>query len=340
VQEMEAREEEVALATWRDEAAEESAAAARAAEAEARAERAEARAAQSEARAAQSEARAETWRDKAADAEDKAADAEDKAAEESERSEEAVARMAAAETTAAALENRAVAAERDRDQAQEEVSRLQKLLGETERAIKNRQQLQPPQPEQRRQAGKESKENGPAHARPEKPAGKPAIPALPRRREGLPLSTDGAADNHGRDAALREMPKAARVALERAEAAEDYARGLLEKLNTAELNVKMLRSQLYQKVNEVHEPTRRGAAKLPGKRYAPSVLPQIERGAAADSVVPYAGAGASPPPVKAKRPPMDLRTLEEGFDTSAFPNYGGKSRSGLLARPKGMGHKD
>lgn len=88
-----------------------------------------------------------------------------------------------------------------------------------------------------------------------------------------------------------------------------------------------LRQQLAQ--DESNEPSGvaggAGVKAMPGRRYASSTakLPKLHAGAPPDP--------ASWP--RNKKPPMDLRTLEEGF-TTAFPSVGIKSRSGLMARPR------
>ena len=131
-----------------------------------------------------------------------------------------------------------------------------------------------------------------------------------------------------RDAA-RDTGRALRAASERADAAEAHSKGLAAKLaaaeanaKTLEANVNALREQLREQgYGPTHPEPRAIPAKLPGRRYAPAKLPKL---------VPN---GAASAPGLRKKPPMDLRTLEEGFDNSAFPSVGIKSRSGLRARP-------
>jgi len=135
--------------------------------------------------------------------------------------------------------------------------------------------------------------------------------------------------------------RAAREATDRAETAEARAAVLGEKLSSADVQVKMLRAQLH-KLQE-HSLAPLGLGQVPaahrglhGKLYHaasnrhPARLPKIGGGHEAGGAL---GGGAP-----AKRPPMDLRTLEEGFCT-AFPDVGVKSRSGLHARPSNYERK-
>ena len=114
--------------------------------------------------------------------------------------------------------------------------------------------------------------------------------------------------------------------------------------------------------------TPKAPEKLPGRRYLPPggklhglppsqaaaatapAAPKFDRlvirqdetaGPASDSRVTAGGDGelgaVEDAPAGAKprgKPPMDLRNLESGWDSSAFPVIGIKSRSGLKARPK------
>jgi len=118
---------------------------------------------------------------------------------------------------------------------------------------------------------------------------------------------------------LESAVKAAKEATERADTAEARSAVLTEKLSTADVQVKMLRQQIHKLQDQV--PTSPGPGRLPpahrglhGKLYHPS--------ASAPHKLPKLGA----------KPPMDLRPVEEGL-SSAFPDYGGKSGSGLRARP-------
>ena len=69
-------------------------------------------------------------------------------------------------------------------------------------------------------------------------------------------------------------------------------------------------------------------ATRPGRRYEPRRLPKLD-GAASEGGSSRDDPAAAPAPAAKKqgKPEWDPRPLD--WDTGAFPNYGGKSRSGL-----------
>ena len=257
-------------------------------------------------------------------AEEELASSANAAREEAQRALEQAASTAkraaaAAEAKLVAAEARAREAESANVGLREEVARLQQQL---EKARSRHGQLSEP-----------TERDGPQQSA--------------ARGEKLRQGRDaGVKPQAGGDVANKALIRAAaereKAATERAVSAEEYARGLAERLQSAESNVKMLRAQLHQKALEGQMPAPRALGapvslrKQPGRRYAPAKLPKIDT-AATDPPRAHdenQKAEESRQHRKPKKPEFDLRLLEAGFDTSAFPNYGGVSRSGLKARPR------
>jgi hypothetical protein len=256
--------------------------------------------------------------------------------------EEAQARAAEMEERAAAAEAKVAKALRANGQLKEEVSRLQQRLAKAERMATRR-------------AVEEDPPGAPTEG---DDSSKPTS-----RRDKSRLAPVGgtnafnAASNVPMRDATREVSKAVRAAVERANAAEDYARGLAEKLCASESSVKMLRAQLYRATTQAAPshlqhpaarslptngglalPSSKSAHSLqPGRRYAPAKLPKLKCGGHADENE----LDDSNLPSKGRRSQAELlKSREEGFDTrcfsdsGAFGNYGKKSRSGLKAQPR------
>ena len=172
------------------------------------------------------------------------------------------------------------------------------------------------------------------------------------RKEGMAGGdADGARDASAHHERGGSMPQAAmraiRSAQERADAAEDLTKGLQERLTQAEHSVKMLRQQLYRETHGNGGGTRSASAsaavrpkQMPGRRYAPTKLPTLavndENGGNMAAQLADVAEEAPPPlPIKRLKPQWD--PCPNDVDTSAFPNYGGKSRSGLKVKPKTVG---
>ena len=139
--------------------------------------------------------------------------------------------------------------------------------------------------------------------------------------------------------ATRKAARALKLATDRANAHEEQTKTLLEQLSVSEANVKMLRSQLRKQQPQQQPPhsedrqmppaARSLGSSLakPGRRYEPRRLPRIEHSADPEAADP---AAAPMPAKRAGKPEWDVRGLDD-WSTNAFPNYGGKSRTGLKA---------
>ena len=111
--------------------------------------------------------------------------------------------------------------------------------------------------------------------------------------------------------------------LERAENAEFHILGLNEKLSASEASVKMLRQQIRKYQDADGGSTGRGTYRAPsnlqqqkpGRNYAPRRLPKLN--------------GQGNPDGDAA-----LKAREAGFVVDAFPDYGGKTKSGLKSMGK------
>ena len=175
-----------------------------------------------------------------------------------------------------------------------------------------------------------------------------AAPAAPQAAAAA-NDADGPRDVTGHDRLPPAAVRALRAAQDRAELAEDLAKGLQEKLSQAELSVRMLRQQLYKETHGTAHGHGHGARsasasaavrpkQLPGRRYAPTKLPKLatvnDENDGNGAPLANAADDTGGPPMPMRRPKPQWDPVCTDVDTPAFPNYGGKSRSGLKAKPK------
>ena len=268
-------------------------------------------------------------------------------ARESARTKEADERAIRAEERAERAE-RATGGERAHVEAAErEGERLRDRIAELQIHAEDLKQTA----EQRVTEAEQRAEEAEQHAVERQHSRPPAAAMSQRMKPALPKSaTSGAGPATSSDHALKAEEKArkqAQAAVARAQSLEAVVASLTEKLLEAESSVRMLRTQLRKMQQQHDDPAAKRVAQnmhegrpagRPGKAYAPSSAPMFPR-------LPAKVTGSAPALSKGARDEFQReeerqqralhKMREEAFTTEAFPDYGGKTRSGL----RGIGQK-
>ena len=230
---------------------------------------------------------------------------------------EATARLAEAERDARSQGMKADSAARESEQLRDRLTELQMRADALEQRAEAAERLQQQQGSAHGPTG-----GGPsARAHGGGGGGGSRLPAVPSSSASGQPSEVGRGPTKGEEKARRH----AQAANERASSLEAVISGLTERLQESEASVRMLRAQL-RKATQDKDPALRMAknmhegkpARRPGQSHAP-----------AGTRLPRIGAGRAELIKEEERQQEALNKVrEEGF-VNAFPDYGGKTKSGL-----------